>query len=228
MDLLEPLIDLFTAHGHVAVFVVLLVCGFGVPIPEDITLVAGGIIAGLGYADVRIMCVVALVGVLLGDSVMFLGGRVFGERALKSRWVRHLLTPRRVAKVRSLYAHYGNRVMFVARFLPGLRAPVFLSAGMSRRVPFRRFLLLDGFAALISVPLWVHLGYYGAENRDWLAARLAHGKFGIALAFAGVVIAVALLLWRRGMQRHRRLHGHRARRRDRTPSAKARSPSSSP
>lgn len=41
-------------------FFILLICGFGVPIPEDITLVAGGIIAGLGFADVHIMVVVSL------------------------------------------------------------------------------------------------------------------------------------------------------------------------
>ena len=53
MDFLDQLIRLFAENGYLAVFLVLLVSGFGVPIPEDISLVAGGIIAGLGFADVR-------------------------------------------------------------------------------------------------------------------------------------------------------------------------------
>ena len=64
MDLLDTLIRFFTENGYVAVFVVLMICGFGVPIPEDITLVAGGVIAGLGYANVHVMCAVGLFGVL--------------------------------------------------------------------------------------------------------------------------------------------------------------------
>jgi membrane protein DedA with SNARE-associated domain len=60
MDILQILLDFFTGYGYVAVFTVLLVCGFGVPIPEDITLVAGGIISGLGYADVDIMFMVGM------------------------------------------------------------------------------------------------------------------------------------------------------------------------
>ena len=48
MDILQLLTDFFTNYGYAAVFFVLLICGFGVPIPEDVTLVAGGIISGLG------------------------------------------------------------------------------------------------------------------------------------------------------------------------------------
>ena len=52
----------FLQYGYAAVFSVLIACGFGVPIPEDITLVTGGIISGLGYTDVHIMVAVGMAG----------------------------------------------------------------------------------------------------------------------------------------------------------------------
>ena len=64
MDILQVLIDFFTGYGYFAVFFVLLICGFGVPIPEDITLVAGGVISGLGYTHVHTMFAVGMAGVL--------------------------------------------------------------------------------------------------------------------------------------------------------------------
>ena len=210
MDFLETLISFFTLHGYIAVFAVLMICSIGIPIPEDISLVAGGVIAGLGFADVRVMCVVGLAGVLLGDAVMFLIGRYFGARALRLRWVAALLTPRRYAQVQEKFERYGNRLMFVARFLPGMRTAVFLSAGMTQRVTFLRFLLFDGFAALLSVPFWIFLGYYGAENREWLLAWIKHGQSSVAV-LAGLIIAgVAWVVWRRAQQRRARLLGHRA------------------
>lgn len=212
MAFLDHLIQLFAVHGYLAVFVVLLACGFGVPIPEDVSLVAGGIIAGLGYADVKVMCAVGLAGVLLGDTVVFLIGRHFGTRVLKLRWVAHLLTPRRYAQVQAKFERYGSRLMFVARFLPGLRTAVFLSAGMSQRVSFARFFLLDGFAALISVPVWIGLGYVGAENREWLLAWIQRGQGGIAIAALLLVIAVLVLIWRHGRRRRARLAAFRAQR----------------
>jgi membrane protein DedA with SNARE-associated domain len=56
-------------------------------------------------------------------------------------------------------------------------------------VPFWRFALLDGIAALISVPLWVHLGYQGANNRQWLMTWVTRSRSGILAA-----VAVALLV----------------------------------
>lgn len=73
---MEYLIEFFSSYGYWAVFFVLLMCGFGVPIPEDITLVSGGVISGLGYTNVHIMLLVSMIGVLVGDSIMYSrGGR---------------------------------------------------------------------------------------------------------------------------------------------------------
>ena len=63
-----------------AVFGILLLCGMGLPVPEDISLIAGGIISGLGYTDVNLMLFICLSGVLLGDGIMYNLGRIFGER----------------------------------------------------------------------------------------------------------------------------------------------------
>ncbi|MCA2959264.1 MAG: DedA family protein [Silvanigrellales bacterium] len=207
MDILQPLVDFFSSFGYAAVFGVLLACGFGVPIPEDITLVAGGIISGLGYTNVHIMLLVSLAGVLIGDGTMFALGRVFGGRILKVRFVARFLTAERYAMVQAQFEKYGNWVLFVARFMPGLRSPIFMTAGITRRVSFWRFLLMDGFAALISVPIWVYLGYYGANKRDWLMDQVERGQSGV-IALIGVLlvaIVVFYVLRRRANTRRARI-----------------------
>ena len=194
MDILQILLDFFTGYGYVAVFTVLLVCGFGVPIPEDITLVAGGIISGLGYADVDIMFVVGMAGVLAGDGIMFAAGRFYGHKVQRFRPIARILTQERFEAVQEKFEKYGTWVLFVARFLPGLRSPIFITAGMTRRVPYWRFLLMDGFAALISVPVWVYLGHYGATQREWLMHMVHRGQMGI-LSVVGVLLAVLAILY---------------------------------
>ena len=98
----------FTQYGYAAVFFVLVACGFGVPIPEDVTLVAGGVISGLGYANVHIMVAVGMLGVLVGDGLMFTAGRVFGHRILKARFVARVMTPKRYAQVQEKFDKYGR------------------------------------------------------------------------------------------------------------------------
>ncbi|WP_109103779.1 DedA family protein [Aggregatibacter segnis] len=197
---MEFLINFFSDYGYFAVLFVLIICGFGVPIPEDITLVSGGVISGLGYTNVHIMLVVSLFGVLLGDSTMYWLGRIYGTKILRFRPIRRFLTLERLRMVRSKFEQYGNRVLFVARFLPGLRAPIYMVAGITRRVSFIRFLLLDFFAAIISVPIWVYLGDFGASNLDWLHEQIKKGQSIIYILIT--LLAIYLVWkWRKGRKK---------------------------
>jgi membrane protein DedA with SNARE-associated domain len=198
MTVFHALLPIFTEYGYSAVFLSLMLCGFGVPFPEDIILVAGGVIAGLGYANEHAMFAVALAGVLLGDGVTFVLGRHYGERLLNNRLISRLLSPERVALAHEKFATHGAWVMFVARFLPGLRTPVYFAAGMTRRVSFGTWLLMDGMAALLSVPLWVYLGFFGARNFDDLFVNVQRSQAVVlTLLGMGLLLAVAIWWWRR-------------------------------
>ncbi|MGP1666261.1 MAG: DedA family protein [Rhodanobacter sp.] len=202
MDLLQQLITIFAENGYVAVFVALMICGAGLPLPEDITLVAGGVIAGLGYANVHVMFALAMFGVLLGDAGIFLLGHHYGARILKWRFVARVLPPARYLKVQEKFDRYGNRVLFFARFLPGMRTAVYITAGTTHRVSFLRFLLIDTLAALISVPFWVYLGYLGANNHEWLMMWMHRGQTSLWV-LAGLLLITILVLWWRRRRRAR-------------------------
>ncbi|HDL3105977.1 TPA: DedA family protein, partial [Mannheimia haemolytica] len=190
---METLIEFFSSYGYWAVFLVLLACGFGVPIPEDITLVSGGVISGLGYTNVHWMLVVSMLGVLVGDSTMYWLGRIYGEKILKFPLIRNVATPERFATVQERFEKQGWKLLFMARFLPGLRAVVYLVSGITRKVSFVKFLLVDFCAAIISVPIWVYLGDYGASNLDWLKEQVANGQH---LIFAILGIVILFLGWK--------------------------------
>ena len=101
---------------------VLIICGFGVPIPEDITLVSGGVIAGLYPESVNshLMLVVSMIGVLAGDSTMYWLGRIYGTRILRFRPMRKLVTLERLKMVREKFAQYGNPRIICRPFLTRL------------------------------------------------------------------------------------------------------------
>ena len=102
-----------------------------------------------------------------------------------------MLTPAAKEKVNGMFERFGSWAVFFGRFVAGIRAVVFLTAGMSR-FPVWKFLLLDLLAALLSVPLWIYLGLWAGENWEvflekakvynmWLIAGLA--VVGIAAYF---------------------------------------------
>lgn len=192
--MLDFLIGFFTDYGYIAVFGILILCGFGLPVPEDITLVSGGVISGLDLANPHTMCIVGLAGVLIGDSTMFLAGRIFGYRIQRIKTFRRILSPRRFSHIQRKFKQYGLSLLFVARFLPGLRSPIFLVAGMSRRISYLTFILMDGIAALISVPVWVYLGYFFADNLDLLMEYVKDVQTLIYLIL-GVILLIVLIVY---------------------------------
>ncbi|MDO4435348.1 MAG: DedA family protein [Cardiobacteriaceae bacterium] len=194
---MEWLQNFFLHYSYFAVFFVLLLCGMGLPLPEDITLVTAGIITGLGVGNFGAMLVVCYMGVMVGDSLMYGLGYHYGEQIQRHRYFQKIMSPKRLVKVNALFAKHGNRLIFIARFLPGLRAPIYVMTGISRRVSFKVFTLMDGLAALLSVPVFVYLGFYGAENHEWLMSKVHEFKyftFGIIVLTA---IAVGWYLWKR-------------------------------
>jgi membrane protein DedA with SNARE-associated domain len=197
MEVFNALLPIFTEYGYLAVFIMLLICGFGVPIPEDVTLVTGGVIAGLGYADVHTMFAVGMAGVMVGDGLVFTIGRFKGERVMQFRTVQRVITPERFQAAQDTFHKYGRWVMFVARFLPGLRTPVFFTAGMSKRVSYPTWFLMDGVAALISVPIWVYLGYFGARNFEWMFSILHRFQYGIFTLLGIGAIFLGYRWWRK-------------------------------
>ena len=208
--MLARLVDLLAGNsleiGYVFVFVVLLMCGFGLPMPEDVVLVTGGVLAWLSsdleQASVAgmvrdpglvAMVFVGLAGILAGDSVIFLAGRRFGHRVADFRPLRRIITPEKLELVEKKVRTRGNVVVMFARFLPGLRAPTYFTVGHAR-MPYWKFLLFDGTAALVSAPLWVCVGFwFGSDLEE--AARVGRQFSHYILLGVAVVLAALVFRW---------------------------------
>jgi membrane protein DedA with SNARE-associated domain len=208
--MLQRLVDLLAGNsldiGFAFVFLVLLLCGFGLPMPEDVVLVTGGVLAWLAsdletvslralVADrgLLAMIVVGLSGILAGDTIIFLAGRRFGHRVADFRPLRRIITPEKLELVEKKIRKRGNVVVMFARFLPGLRAPTFFTVGHAR-MPLWEFLLFDGAAALVSAPLWVCVGFWFGSDLEQ-AARVAARFSHYILAAVAVVLAGLAVRW---------------------------------
>jgi membrane protein DedA with SNARE-associated domain len=193
MKLLLDLLSFIQPYGtwsYVLIFGVLLACGFGLPIPEDITLVTGGILAARGIIRFDYCVILCLAGVMIGDGIVFTLGHRMGARVKSSTLGKWLLPDSRDAAVKRLVDKYGDKIIFMARFMPGLRTPLFFATG-SYKVPYWKFFLLDGFAAIISVPLWVYVGYLFGSNLEELEKVIKRFQFGI---YAGLGIIILLII----------------------------------
>ena len=180
---------------YLGLLVVLVLCGLGLPVPEDAVLLTGGFLAHRGLVEYPVTLAVSFVGVITGDCSLFFLGRRFGTGLLRYFGLMHPNSRKSIARMRSFMNRYGNRAIFYGRFLAGLRALVYLSAG-SLGVPVSRFLMYDLLGAAISVPLVVSLGYiFGAEIEKILRYLGGIQRALLIVAVLSIVIWLSRVLW---------------------------------
>lgn len=172
-----------TAYAFILGF--LFLCGLGLPVPEDITLIAAGVLAALDNISLQGALISCFIGVMVGDMFLFFLGRRLGRRVFRLPIFRSIFNEERIRKAEEKIVRNSRFVCFTGRFLPGVRAPIFLMSGVLGVRPIV-FLTLDGFAALISVPVWVLIGY-------WFGLNLQQA-FKIAKDFQLTVFSILLLL----------------------------------
>lgn len=180
--------------AYALMFALLFGCGIGLPMNEDIVLLAAAALTLKGVMSPVPLMLVAWFGLLGGDALVFHWGHRFGTRLLRMRFFARMVPEARLQTMQATMRHYGPAYIFVVRFMPGVRTALFLAAG-SLKMPYRHLLIYDGLAALIELPLLVYgVRYVGGRWEEILA--LIHRFQGI-LAPAIVVLLLAVWLYRR-------------------------------
>jgi membrane protein DedA with SNARE-associated domain len=184
---LEPALN---HYGYLAIFGLVAIEDFGVPLPGETALLLGALYAGAGRLNILLVALLGFLGATVGDNVGFAIGH-FGGRRLLDRYGRFvLLTPARVGKAREFFDRHGGKVIVVARFVEGLRQANGIIAGLSG-MHWARFLLFNAIGAALWVSVWATIGYVSGDHIDSVYADATrYGTFlviGCAVALSGLL-----------------------------------------
>jgi membrane protein DedA with SNARE-associated domain len=219
------MIDFLVEHvSYAGIMLALILTGTGLPIPEEVIVIIAGVGASQGALKSAWLAYAScLAGALLGDLVTYGIGHHFGRNVLREhpRVVR-FLTPAREAQIEEMIRRHGLKVFFIARFMVGLRSPVYLTAGILR-VPFRRFIIADTFCATTVISLFFFLSYRFAPQVEGWWEWIRHAELAFTLAIVAAVIGVVAFFYVRHRRYLANLPPHHP---DRLPQANAHEPGS--
>jgi membrane protein DedA with SNARE-associated domain len=183
---------------YAVVFGVLLGCGLGIPMPEDISLIFGGFLVFEEQAVLWLMMLTGYVGIILGDSMIFYFGRRLGSKvgSREGGFFSRIVTPQKRARVEGLFKRHGEKIVMIARFLPGVRAVTYFTAG-SVGMRYSHFIFFDSIAALGSAPIFVYLGYRFGGQLEFLIHQIAKGQRSVVVGMVVVlVVIIGISRWR--------------------------------
>ena len=182
---------------YFGIILFLVLTGAGLPIPEEVPIVAAGVLASgadldLVKLDPTLAYISCLIGAIMGDMVVYGIGRFLGHNFFRRHpWFARFLHEEREQQMEVMIEKHGLKVFFIARFMVGVRAPLYLAAGVLR-MSWKKFLLIDGICAGIVVSAVFGLSYrYGSEISHVLRT---YQKF-ITIAVILIVVVASILFW---------------------------------
>lgn len=176
---LEPALN---NYGYLAVFGLVLLEDFGIPVPGETMLILGAVYAGDGRLNVVLVGLLGFLGAITGDNIGFAIGH-FGGRPLVERYGRYIfLTRERVDKATGFFERQGGKIIIVARFIEGLRQANGIIAGISG-MHWLRFVAFNAIGAALWVTVWTTLGYVSGSHITSIYNAISRysAYFGIAL-----------------------------------------------
>jgi membrane protein DedA with SNARE-associated domain len=176
-------------------FVLMLLIAAATLLSEDLTCISAGVMAAQGRIDLGLAIFACFLGILAGDLLLFLAGRHLGRPAIERAPLKWLIRAADVERGSAWFSRRGAIVIFISRFVPGMRLPTYVAAGLLK-TSFWRFTLYFSLAAAIWTPLLVALSSaLGAEVLK--SALLAKQSFLVKALAVGVVVYLAIKLMTR-------------------------------
>jgi len=182
--LLDWIIDVLIQLSYFAIPIAILLGSFGIPVPEEITLLIVGYLANIQFFDIKYVMILSFISMIAGDNLSyFLGYK--GSHIVD--WV---LTATRLHWANEHFKKHPYKTIFITRFLSGLRVFFPIAAG-STRLPWKKFFIVDLLAVSILVPAFTLAGFYLAPHFDAIFAWILKiDKFILKILAAIIILSI--------------------------------------
>ncbi len=176
---------------YVGIFVLLILGEIGLPFPEDATLILSGFLIAQKVTKPLPTIIVVYCGLLLTDFSLYWVGKKYGREVIEHKRFRRILSAARLLTLEEKFKKWGIYVVLVGRHLWGIRAQVFLVAGVMKMSALK-FILADAASAVVTTMVMVGIGFLGGNSIEILkkdVKRIEHvGILIVAILFTGWLI----------------------------------------
>ncbi len=176
---------------YLGLFLLLILGGIGFPFPEDTTLILCGFLISTHVIETIPALLVIYAGLLITDFSLYFVGKKYGRMIVNHKRFHKIISPERLSMLESKFNKRGVFVILIGRHLVGLRAQIFLAAGVMRMSALK-FIMADAVSSIFTIALMVGAGYMGGNSLQVIKrdiTRIEH----IGILLAVIILAVYLL-----------------------------------
>jgi membrane protein DedA with SNARE-associated domain len=176
---------------YIGIFILLILGEIGLPFPEDATLILSGFLIAQRVTKPVPTLMVVYCGLLLTDFSLYWVGKKYGRKVIEHKRFRRILSAEKLLTLEEKFKKWGIYVVCVGRHFLGIRAQIFLAAGVMRMSTLK-FIMADAASAILTITLMVGMGFLGGNSIEILQKnlkRIEHiGILILAILFTGWMI----------------------------------------
>lgn len=188
-QLKESIVNYVGGWGYSAIFVLMALESACIPIPSEITMPVGGLLASEGKLSFFWVGIVGAVANVVGSLIAYVAG-ASGGRSFLMRFGRYVLIKQHdIERADRWFERWGDRAVFFSRLLPVVRTFISLPAGVAR-MPVLRFTILTFVGCLPWSFVLAWAGYLLGDNWE---AILPYTE-PVSYAITGIV-AASIVVW---------------------------------
>ena len=191
---MDMLFKLLAEHVYLILFVSLILEFAALPLPGETMMVVAGIMAYNNHGSYIGMIIASALGTVIGMQFSYEVGRRLGTKAVDKYGSYIGLTPYRMTKAAEFFNKFGNIVIVIAYFLPGVRHILGYFSGISR-IDAKRFHLYSTIGGIVWVVVFITLGYVLGPSAPH-AFKLLH-KYGTMLFIIGIAALFIYLIFKK-------------------------------
>jgi undecaprenyl-diphosphatase len=166
----------------------------GLVAPGEGAVIVGGVVAGQGEIDIRLLIGLVWFAAFMGDTVSYYLGHRLGREFMVKHGARVKITEERLEQVERYMQDHGGKTILVGRFIGLVRALAPFIAGSSN-MRYRRFMPYDIIGSGLWAATFCMLGYIFANNLEQVIHWAEKGVliFGWTV---GTIVAIVYLVRR--------------------------------
>lgn len=168
---------------YIGIFLLLILGGVGLPFPEDATLILTGFLVAQNVIKPVQAFSAVYAGLLISDFFLYWVGQKYGRMLVLHKRFQKIISQEQLAKLEEKFKRRGVWVVLIGRHFLGLRAQIFLVAGVMR-MSATKFLLADGATSLLTIALMGGIGYAGGNSVEILKKNVKRIEHIAILIFA--------------------------------------------
>jgi membrane protein DedA with SNARE-associated domain len=182
-----PSISKIIAHfPYLGLSLMLILGGVGFPLPEDTTLILCGFLISTKVIRPLYALLVVYLSLLTADFTLYSFGKRYGRTIVTHKRFHRIISPERLSILEDKFKKRGTLILLLGRHLVGLRAQLFIVAGIMKMPPLK-FLAVDAASSIFTMAIMIGAGYIGGHSLEVLKRDITK------IEHMGILLAIILL-----------------------------------